>query len=162
MDTLDIRAQDAAPHGEMDMVVGLLGGDALFARPVRDRLDAHEIILSGFPNKALRSLVRNVPVMQQPDVMEKALGISLRTFQRRSKADAVRPLSQEQSGRTWKFAEILARATRILGSQTEAEAWLSRPATGLNQQRPIDLLATTAGVEIVEDHLERLEYGVYA
>ena len=162
MDTLDIRPQGPAPQGEMDMVVGLLGGDALFARPVRDRLDAHEIILSGFPNKALRSLVRNVPVMQQPDVMEKALGISLRTFQRRSKADAVRPLSQEQSGRTWKFAEILARATRILGSQTEAEAWLIRPATGLNQQRPIDLLVTTAGVEIVEDHLERLEYGVYA
>ncbi|HEX7799754.1 MAG TPA: antitoxin Xre/MbcA/ParS toxin-binding domain-containing protein [Asticcacaulis sp.] len=162
MDTLDIGPKNVPPQGEMDMVVGLLGGDALFARPVRDRLDAHEIILSGFPNKALRSLVRNVPVMQQPDVMEKALGISLRTFQRRSKADAVRPLSQEQSGRTWKFAEILARATRILGSQTEAEAWLSRPATGLNQQRPIDLLATTAGVEIVEDHLERLEYGVYA
>ena len=28
--------------------------------------------------------------------------------------------------------------------------------------RPIDLLATTAGVEIVEQYLERLEYGVYA
>jgi len=49
-----------------------------------------------------------------------------------------------------------------LGSQEDAEAWLSRPEIGLNQQRPIDFLATTAGVEIVEDHLERLEYGAYA
>jgi uncharacterized protein (DUF2384 family) len=32
----------------------------------------------------------------------------------------------------------------------------------LNQRRPIDLLATTAGVELVEEFLERLEYGVYA
>ena len=32
---------------------------------------------------------------------------------------------------------------------------------GLDQRRPIDLLATTAGVEIVENHLERIEYGVY-
>jgi len=32
---------------------------------------------------------------------------------------------------------------------------------GLNQRRPIDLLATPAGVEMVETFLERLDYGVY-
>ena len=49
----------------------------------------------------------------------------------------------------------------MLGSRTEAEQWLERPAIGLNQRRPIDLLATTAGVEIVENYLERIEHGVY-
>jgi uncharacterized protein (DUF2384 family) len=38
---------------------------------------------------------------------------------------------------------------------------LSARAIGLNQRRPIDLLATTAGVEIVESYLERIEHGVY-
>src|SRR5260370_9472837 len=70
-------------------------------------------------------------------------------------------LNQEQSGRTGKFAEILAKATTIFGSQERAEQWLEKPATGLNQRRPIDLLSTPAGVELVEDFLERLEYGVY-
>ena len=32
----------------------------------------------------------------------------------------------------------------------------------LDQRRPIDLLATSAGTQIVEDFLQRLEYGVYA
>ena len=73
----------------------------------------------------------------------------------------LRPLRPEQSGRTWKFAEILAKATAVLGSQEEAEQWLERPAIGLNQRRPIDLLATPAGVEMIEDFLERLEFGVY-
>jgi putative toxin-antitoxin system antitoxin component (TIGR02293 family) len=73
-----------------------------------------------------------------------------------------RPLSLEQSGRTWKFAEILARATAVFGSQQEAEQWLERPAIGLDQRRPLDLLATQAGVRLVEDFLQRLEYGVYA
>jgi len=50
----------------------------------------------------------------------------------------------------------------VLGSQDEAEQWLERPAIGLNQRRPIDLLATAAGTEIVEDFLRRLECGVYA
>jgi len=70
-------------------------------------------------------------------------------------------LNQEQSSRTWKFAEILAKATAVLGSKDEAEQWLQRPAIGLAQRRPIDLLATPAGVEMVEDLLERMEYGVY-
>ena len=55
-------------------------------------------------------------------------------------------------------AEILAKA---LGSQEDAEQWLERPAIGLDQRRPIDLLATPAGVEIVEAFLTRLKYGVY-
>jgi putative toxin-antitoxin system antitoxin component (TIGR02293 family) len=65
-------------------------------------------------------------------------------------------------GRAWKFAGILAKATDVLGKQGEAEQSLERPAIGLNQRRPIDLLGTPAGVELVEDHLQRLEYGVYA
>jgi putative toxin-antitoxin system antitoxin component (TIGR02293 family) len=48
-----------------------------------------------------------------------------------------------------------------MGSQEAAEQWLERPAIGLDQRRPIDLLSTPAGVELVETFLERLEYGVY-
>jgi putative toxin-antitoxin system antitoxin component (TIGR02293 family) len=70
-------------------------------------------------------------------------------------------LSPEQSGRAWKFAEILAKATAVLGSQEEAEDWLRRPAMALDQRRPIDLLATPAGVQLVEDLLGRIQYGVY-
>ena len=58
-------------------------------------------------------------------------------------------------------AEILAKASAILGSREHAEQWLRTPAIGLNRQRPIDLLATRAGVEIVENFLGQLEYGVY-
>ncbi|MDQ2803328.1 MAG: DUF2384 domain-containing protein, partial [Pseudomonadota bacterium] len=100
-------------------------------------------------------------VLLEPALLEKAIGMSLRTFQRRRGAPT-KPLSQEQSGRIWKFAEILAKATAVLGSQEEAQQWLERPAIGLDQRCPIDLLATPAGVEIVEDFLERIEYGVYA
>jgi putative toxin-antitoxin system antitoxin component (TIGR02293 family) len=56
-------------------------------------------------------------------------------------------------------AEILAKAIRVLGSQYEAEEWLKRPANGLGQRRPVDLLTTPAGVKLVDDYLERLEYG---
>ena len=60
-----------------------------------------------------------------------------------------------------KIAEILAKATGVFGDPDDAERWLERPAIGLNQRRPIDLLATPAGTQMVEDLLDRMKYGIY-
>jgi putative toxin-antitoxin system antitoxin component (TIGR02293 family) len=139
----------------------LLGGLATFKRPLRTQLDAHEVILSGFPGKALVSLSENVPIIRRADAFEKALGVSLRTFQRKKKDASKAKLNQEQSGRAWKFAEILGNATEVFGSQEEAEQFMERPAIGLDQNRPIDLLGTPAGVEMIETYLQRIKYGVY-
>jgi putative toxin-antitoxin system antitoxin component (TIGR02293 family) len=150
------------PHREVELqrVAALLGGEGVLRHLLRGPLDTHEMLLQGLPGEALTHLISSLIVLHKTASLEKAVGISLRTFQRRKDAPG-KPLSQEQSGRTWKFAEILARATTLLGSQEEAEQWLERPAIGLDQRRPIDLLATPAGVQLVEEFLRRLEYGVY-
>ncbi|MGO7258807.1 antitoxin Xre-like helix-turn-helix domain-containing protein, partial [Rhizobium brockwellii] len=95
---------------------------------------AHELLLQGLPASALDYLVGNLVVIAKNESLEKAVGMSLRTWQRRKDTPS-KPLSQEQSGRAWKFAEILAKATDIFGSQGEAEQWLERPAVGLDQRR---------------------------
>jgi putative toxin-antitoxin system antitoxin component (TIGR02293 family) len=141
-------------------VVDILGGTKVLKRKVSSALDAHELLLRGLPGAALTYLVDSLLLIHDPVSLEKAVGVSWRTFQRR-KADPAKLLSREQSGRTWKFAEILAKATEVLGSRSAAEEWLERPAIGLDRRRPIDLLTTAAGVEIVENYLERIEYGVY-
>ena len=146
---------------DLRRVAELLGGVRIFAHPLKTPLDAHQMLLEGLPGQALNHLVDHLVFLKRSTSLEKAVGMSLRTFQRRKDAPA-EPLGLEQSGRTWKFAEILARATEVFGSQEDAEHWLDRPAMGLNQHRPIDLLATPAGLEMVEDFLTRLEYGVYA
>lgn len=145
---------------ELRRVAKLLGGPRILRRLLRNPFDAHEMLLRGLPGRSLTHLIDSLVVIRRTASLEKAVGMSLRTFQRRKDAPA-KPLSPEQSGRTWKFAEILAKATEVFGSQEEAEQWLERPAIGLDRQRPIDLLATPAGVEMVEDFLHRLEYGVY-
>jgi putative toxin-antitoxin system antitoxin component (TIGR02293 family) len=145
---------------ELQQVAALLGGARILRHKLTNPLDTHEMLLHGLPGSALRHLVDHLQVLRKTTSLEKAVGMSLRTFQRRKDAPK-KPLSPDQSSRTWKFAEILAKATAAFGSQQEAEQWLERPAIGLDQRRPIDLLATQAGVEIVEDFLTRLKYGVY-
>lgn len=144
---------------ELEAVANLLGGARTLGHELNGPLDAHEMLLQGLPEKALSHLVRSLVTIEWSS-LEKAVGMSLRTYQRRKEAPE-KPLSREQSERTWKFAEILARATATFGSQEDAEHWLKSPAIGLNRQRPIDLLATRAGAEMVENFLKQLEYGVY-
>ncbi|MBR0689885.1 DUF2384 domain-containing protein [Bradyrhizobium manausense] len=148
------------PGNDLQKVADLLGGPRILSRRITSALDAHELLLDGLPGSALTYFVSHL-IFIQTDSLGKAFGMSLRTFQRRKDAPD-KPLSQEQSGRTWKFAEILVKATDLFGSQEEAEQWLERPAIGLDRRRPIDLLATPAGVELVEQCLTRLAYGVYA
>jgi putative toxin-antitoxin system antitoxin component (TIGR02293 family) len=134
-------------------VVQLLGGKKV------SPLDAHEMLLRGVPAKSLTRLLHTLTIKRS--ALEKALGMSWRTVQRQ-RNEPEKLLSQEQSGRAWKFAEVLAKATEVFGSQRDAEQWMERPAIGLDQRRPIDLLRTPAGAELVETFLERLEYGVYS
>lgn len=154
--------QSVAEDDVISRTVELLGGQHTLHRPVLNRLEAHDLLQQGLPGHALNHLVNRVDILRAPHhgTLEKAVGISLRTYQRR-KDEPDKPLSPEQSGRTWKFAEILGRAIEVFGSLDMAQDWLERPAMALEQRRPIDLLSTPAGVETLEDHLTRLEYGVY-
>jgi putative toxin-antitoxin system antitoxin component (TIGR02293 family) len=144
---------------QLHRIEKLLGGISVLGRKLHGPLDAHEMLLEGLPGKVSNALADRLVVVRGAR-LEKAIGMSLRTLQRRKENPAKR-LSPEQSGRIWKFAEILARATAVLGSLDAAEEWLDRPAIGLNQRRPIDLLSTPAGVELVEELLGRIEHGVY-
>jgi putative toxin-antitoxin system antitoxin component (TIGR02293 family) len=49
----------------------------------------------------------------------------------------------------------------VFGSVKEAREWLLSPASGLEGQRPIDLLDTEPGGAQVRDYLGAIEYGNY-
>ncbi|HTW71259.1 MAG TPA: antitoxin Xre/MbcA/ParS toxin-binding domain-containing protein [Acetobacteraceae bacterium] len=155
-------AETGAEDVAISRTAALLGGRRTLHRRIRTRLEAHDLLRHGLPAQALQYLVDTVEILRAPHhgSLEKAVGISLRTYQRHKERPS-RPLSREQSGRAWKFAEILGRAVALFGSKTEAEAWLERPAMALAQRKPIDLLSTPAGIESVEELLTRIEYGVY-
>lgn len=149
-------------EGDIGRVVGLLGGEEAIHARVRNAIDAHEILLKGLPAGALLHLVSAVSFLEEGDALKKAIGLSLRTLQRHKAKSSTEPLSLEQSNRAWRFAEIFAHSVDVMGSEEAAEVWMNRPAIGLSNRKPVDLLATSAGVEAVEEYLTRLEYGVYA
>jgi putative toxin-antitoxin system antitoxin component (TIGR02293 family) len=154
-----IEPKPCSSGGSFTQVVNFLGGKQVFKKTITSKLDVHEVILKGIPGGALTYMVEHIKTMKPADLVQ-ALGVSIRTVQRRTGAPQ-RPLSQDQGGRAWKFAEVLTKATDVFGTQSDAEKWLTTPAVALDQRRPVDLLSSPAGVEMVEQLLGRLEYGVY-
>jgi putative toxin-antitoxin system antitoxin component (TIGR02293 family) len=141
-------------------ITGLFGGPRVLKHTIMSPIDAHEILVVGLPGPALTNLIVRLGDVGRTKYFEKAIGISQRTVQRRKDAPHWR-LTPEQSGRAWKFAEVFAKSSEVLGSEEEAKRWLEAPAMALDQRRPIDLLASPAGTELVENLLVQLEFGVY-
>ena len=152
----------ARPGSDLARTVGLLGGEKAIHAEIRNAMDAHDVLLKGLPADALLHLVSVVSFLERGDALKKTVGLGLRTLQR-YKAKSARPrLGVEQGDRAWRFAAIFAHAVDVMGSEKAAEAWMNATATGLDNRTPVDLLATSAGVAAVEEHLTRLEYGVHA
>ena len=145
----------ARPAGPIPALLGLP------RQPARTPFAVHDTLLAGLPASALRHAVEHVAVLRDQRHFEGVMAMSLRTYQR-LKDDPERRLDVEASGRLWRFAEILVRAIDLLGSQEEAERWLLAPAVGLEQRRPIDLMATPTGTALVEQLLDRIDHGIYA
>lgn len=146
---------------DISRTFALLGGSATIGEPAETALAAHDLLLRGLPAATLLYLTSRVAFLNDDKGLDKAVGISVRTLQRRKNDAPDTVLSVEQSNRTWKFAAILGRASEIFGSLQAAENWMNEPAIGLDQRKPIDLLATSVGVEAVTDYLTRIDYGVY-
>jgi putative toxin-antitoxin system antitoxin component (TIGR02293 family) len=146
-------------QSSVQLAAALLGGRRVLHRQVTTEEDAHELVLRGIPAEAMATLFAGVSSLHS-HVLLAAIGVSERSFARRKAAPKTR-LPVNESERLWRFAEVLAHATRVFGSQIEAERWLDHPAIGLDHRKPVDLLRTHPGTSLVSAHLTRIEHGVY-
>jgi putative toxin-antitoxin system antitoxin component (TIGR02293 family) len=150
----------ASAPSSVQLATELLGGRRVLHRHVATEEDAHELVLHGIPAEAMARLFAGV-VSLSSAVLLATIGVSQRSFARRKAAPKAR-LPVGESERLWRFAEVLAHATHVFGSQAEAERWLDRPAIGVDHRKPIDLLRTHPGTHLVTEYLTRIEHGVYA
>jgi len=137
---------------------GGTGWDALVARTIGlPAIKQHGLVNKGLSTTVLFQLVKSFRSIDEAEVLS-AVGISNRTIQRRK--DGV--LSKEHSGAALDLIEVTQKAIEVMGDRAGAENWLHEPALALDGCKPIELLSTRQGADMVKDHLTRMEYGVYA
>ena len=137
----------------------LLGGKRLFKHLPSTQAEIHAAAINGIPYSVLLHLTSNTLHLAEEDVAN-VLGLSTRTL-RRHKETPDKVMPADLGSKIWQFAEILAKATEVMGSKEDAEQWMSEAVMGLDGARPIDLLRTSQGATLVSQFLERIHYGVY-
>ena len=137
-----------------------LGGSKFWPNRSESPTAVHEAAMRGVPYESLTHLVDQVTVIAHDEVA-KVLGMSHRTLTRQVQKPR-EPMPADLAGKAWQFAEILVKASDVFGGEPAAEHWLAAPAVALNGHRPIELLRTLQGAEVVRDYLTRLQFGVYA
>lgn len=126
-------------------------------------IDLHERIASGLPRQTAVHLLNGLSTLKLDEGV-RALGLSMRTWHRiksDTREDASQRLDADQSARVWNLAEVLTKAEEVFGTREAAEQWMGRPAIGLDSRRPIELMTTAQGAELVKTLLDQMEYGVY-
>lgn len=140
--------------------VEFMAGQRWFKTVPQSRAEIHGALVKGVPYALLVNLVAQLTALKAEEVAD-AVGISARTL-RRQKDQPGKLMPPDLASRTWQLAELMVQASAVFGSRAEAERWMARPATGLDGARPIDLLRTLQGAELVTEFLGRLEHGVYS
>ena len=139
--------------------IEFMGARRLFKQMPTSRAEIHGALVKGLPYAALVHIVDQLTALSADEVAD-AVGISGRTL-RRQKEQPGKPMPADLASKTWLFAETLAQASDVFGGREAAERWMAKPAMGLDGARPIDLLRTLQGAELVTEFLGRLAHGVY-
>jgi len=85
------------------------------------------------------------------------LNVSVKTMQRYQKeGKKLNPLNSEM---VLKFIALFQKGIEIFGLRKAFLNWLEKPAIGLGNLRPYDLLKTSSGIDLVQEELIRIEYG---
>jgi putative toxin-antitoxin system antitoxin component (TIGR02293 family) len=125
-------------------------------------IQLHEHIVRGLPQQSMVQLIDRLIIIDCDSGL-RAVGTSRSTWHRiKASRTPKATLDSDRSSRVWNLAEVLATAEELLGSKEEAERWLSSPAIGLDSHKPIDLMASPQGAELVKTLLARMAHGVYA
>lgn len=91
--------------------------------------------------------------------LSRVLHVSERTLQRYHAEDR---LSPDTSERALMLANLYEKGVEVFENAENFTDWLRTPLPAFNDQKPIQLLDTSFGFQLITDELGRIKYGVLA
>ncbi len=122
---------------------------------IRSPLDLVKLGGKGISKGAVSRLAKHLS-LGLPE-MAQLLSVNLRTIQRYS---AERVFSRAVSERILRIALVVSRGEEIFGDSEQFNAWLKGPNRTLDGNKPLDLLVSNFGIDMVLDELGRIEHRI--
>ena len=91
------------------------------------------------------------------DQLAEILHITTKTL--RNYRQGQRKLNAAHSEQTLKLLALQIKGGKVFGEANAFRRWLEKPAYGLDDQIPLELLETSGGIDLVMEELDRIAYG---
>ncbi len=142
---------------ELSQIIETLGGEKALGHPIRSRMDFVELGDRGLTKSALSHLAKSLSLSMKE--LARLLPVTERTLQRYS---AQKYLSRAVSEQALQIAQVAAAGFELFEDREKFLAWLSLPSAPLGGEKPLDLLRSRFGIELVLDELGRIDHGIPA
>lgn len=139
---------------DVNTITDSLGGKTILGKHILSGNDFVSLIHRGLPAASASYILKHGFLSKKEFNW---LVVPERTFMRRLKE---KKLSTEESDKLARFIRIRQFAIDVLGSAEEANAWLREKNVMLQGERPLDLLDTDSGSQLVETLLGRIAHGI--
>jgi putative toxin-antitoxin system antitoxin component (TIGR02293 family) len=135
----------------------VLGGKKILQRSIRGKMDLIELSNTGVTKEALLRLAKycSFSIHQLSEV----LPVTERTIQRYA---LKKHFNRAVSEHILQLAEVAARGTEVFGDRERFLEWMKAPSAAFADKKPLSLLNSKFGAEMVLDELGRIEHGVFS
>jgi putative toxin-antitoxin system antitoxin component (TIGR02293 family) len=90
---------------------------------------------------------------------EEILDVSVKTLERKGIEEK---LDKRTSSHAVEIARLLQHAYEVFENEEKVKSWMNKENRALNNMKPVQLLETMTGINMVNDILGRIEEGVYS
>ncbi len=139
-------------------IVRWLGGSVHIDQNIRTDFDIIKAGLAGITKASIDELTHYIGVSKK-SMAEDILNISVKTLERKNPEDK---LDKRTSSHALEIARVMQHAFEVFDDEEKVRRWLNRENRGLNNSRPVQLLSTLTGINMISDILIRIEEGVYS
>ena len=129
-----------------------------YPRVLMDKLLIAMAVRQGVTNQLFNEIKTNSPFSDlQWSVF---LNINIRTLQRYNieKSHVYKPM---QSERIFELAEVISKGNSVFDEAGHFQIWLNTPSLALGKEKPINLLDSSYGKDLVLAELNRIEFGIF-
>ncbi len=142
---------------EYSLITETLGGEEALGHPIRNRMDFVKLVNRGLTKSSVVHLAKSLSLSMKE--MAELLPVNVRTLQRKSAREHLSTVVSEQA---LQIAHVVAAGMELFEDQEKFLAWLSMPSVPLGGEKPLALLRSRFGIELVLDELGRIAHGIPA
>lgn len=115
------------------------------------------VLKKGLHRNSINSFIKHSSLTLKQ--VAKLIHVSERTLQRYS---SDRTMDINSSERLIELTRLFHKGINVFNEREKFIIWLDRPNKSLANSKPIDLMETSIGIDLVMDELLRIEHGVFS